>query len=141
MSRKIVQNNEFFLITRNVGKRLGIFDDKKIRAYFIKCGINQNTWDGWRRRGEIPANGKIKISEILGEGTPLAGYPSDENLGPEGNEMRIKFLVQTAEQILRSSTPFSAALAGNIEAFAVGINLMKKEEEGCPLEIDEEVER
>ncbi len=108
---------------------------RELRKKLSELGIKKNTFDTWKKRGEISAEGILQLSQISGmpinefkEGTAIAGIEEGQIHYPGGIAMRISALLVSAERILKSSTPFANALAYNIDTFAVGLDLWEKKE-------------
>jgi len=98
--------NEFNFIIDKIMERLNISTVTKLRSYLFTRRINKNTFDGWKKRGRIPANGMIQLSRISGiplagleKGLKIASFPQGQNLFTEADNM--KAMRVSAENILK----------------------------------------
>lgn len=129
--------NHFSLIIDKLLKSYEVHGIRELRRILSSEGIKKNTFDTWKKRGEISAEGIIELSRIskirvedLTGGTSFATEGRSKITSSGGKEMRIQSLLVSAEKVLRSSSPFAEALSQNIDAFLVGLDLWEKKEVG-----------
>jgi hypothetical protein len=135
--------NNFSLVISKISDSKGLFKPGEI----IKLlGLNQRTFYTWKRRGKIPMKEIPKIAERAGiplpfllQGTPIAEEETGLIKIPGGKEMRIKSLLETADKILRSHSPFASALAYNIDTLWFASGLLDKRKNRHPTIPSEEV--
>jgi hypothetical protein len=58
--------SEFIFIISKLMELKGFQSKKKLRRHILASGIRANTFDGWKRREKISANGVLRLAEIFG---------------------------------------------------------------------------